>query len=302
MVANSKIDVLENFKLSFTYKFATMRFLKYDGKITVLADGTAKINYFIINNLRKNLNKALPSETPVGSGYLNMIDSYPSLSNVATNALKINDNLVSTNDVGTGTIPNEQTEFNRSLEDLKNEEDQKNASYNFTPESLTDPNLPQLAQNKQFDPIEAGLKNGQVTQANNQVVTQAALLNKTIGNIKDETGAGTNIPKENFTTLNNNTEPETQGTERSFFQDSVKDKFKRDLKNAVVNQINRTITQRARLLNDAIDEIRNKIPFAGRMSEPTNVYTSTNAFRNDIINALRNAVGSSIAGFFKKPI
>jgi hypothetical protein len=345
MVANSKIDVLENFKLSFTYKFATMRFLKYDGKITVLPDGTARINYFIINNLRKNLNRALPSETPVGSGYLNLIDSFPSLSNVATNALKINDNLVSTNDVGTGTIPNEQTEFNRSLQDLKNEEAQKNASYNFTPESLTDPNLPQLAQNKQFDPIEAGLKNGQVTQANNQVVTQAALLDKTLGNIKDQTGPGTNIPKENFTTindntqietqnrersffqdyerdklktsqsapggniplqnfttLNNNTGVETQGKEKSFFQSAIKDRLKKDLKNAVVNQINRTITQRARLLNDAIDEIRNKIPFAGRMSEPTNVYTSTNAFRNDIINALRNAVGSSVSSFFKKPI
>jgi hypothetical protein len=32
------------------------------------------------DNLRKNLNRALPSETPVGSGYLNLIDSFPSLS------------------------------------------------------------------------------------------------------------------------------------------------------------------------------------------------------------------------------
>jgi hypothetical protein len=301
VVSNSKIETLENFKLSFTYKFATMRFVKYDGKVTILPDGTARINYFIINNSRKNLSKAYPSEEGVGRD-LFMIDSFPSLSNVATNALKINDNLVSTNDVGTGTIPNGQTEFNRSLQDLKNEEDQKNASFNTRPESLTDPNLPQLAQNKQFDPIEAGLKNGQVTQANNQVVTQAALLNKTIGNIKDQTGAGTNIPQSNFTTLNNNTNLGTKGVERSFFQDSVRDKFKSDIKNAVVNQINRTIVQRAKLLNDAIDEIRNKIPFAGRMSEPTNVYTGTNAFRNDIINALRNAVGASITGFFKKPI
>ena len=128
------------------------------------------------------------------------------------------------------------------------------------------------------------------------------VLNKTLGNIKDQTGPGTNIPKSNFTTSNNNTEIQTKGTERSFFQDSVKDKFKRDLKNAVVNQINRTIVQRAKLLNDAIDQIRNQIPYAGRMSEPTNVYTGTNAFRNDIINALRNAVGASITGFFKKPI
>jgi len=301
VVSNAKTESLENFKLSFTYKFATMKFVKYDGKVTILPDGNARINYFIINNLRRDLNKAYPSESPVGRD-LYMVDSYPNLSTVASNALRESDNLVTTNDVGTGTIPTTQTEFNTSLQDLKDAETQKNASYNFTPESLTEPNLPQLAQNKQFDPIEAGLKEGQVVQANNQVVTQAALLDKTLGNIKDQTGPGTNIPKENFTTLNNNTEQETQGKERSFFQNSVKDKFKSDIKNAVVNQINRTITQRARLLNDAIDEIRNKIPFAGRMSEPTNVYTSTNAFRNDIINALRNAVGSSIASFFKKPI
>ena len=342
VVSNSQTDTLENFKLSFTYKFATMKFVKYDGRVTILPDGSARINYFIINNLRKNLNKAYPSEEGVGRD-LFMVDSYPNLSTIASNALREGDDLVTTNDVGTGTIPNTQTEFNTSLQDLKDAEDQKNSSYNKTPESITDQSTPALGNNKQFDQIEAGLKQGQVVQANNQVVTQASLLNKTLGNIKDETGAGTNIPKENFTTLNNNTEPETQGKERSFFQDStkdklstsplggnipkenfttlnnntgvetqgkeksffqstIKDKLKKDLKNAVVNQINRTIVQRARLLNDAIDEIRNKIPFAGRMSEPTNVYTSTNAFRNDIINALRNAVGSSIASFFKKPI
>jgi hypothetical protein len=300
-VSNSKTEYLESFKLSFTYKFATMKFVKYDGKITILPDGNARINYFIINNLRKDLNKAYPSESPVGRD-LYMVDSYPNLSTVASNALRESDDFVSTNDVGTGAIPNTQTEFNTSLQDLKDAEDQKNSSYNKTPESITDQSKPKLGNNKQFDQIEAGLKEGQVVQANNQVVTQAALLNKTIANIKDETGPGTNIPKENFTTLNNNTAVETQGKERSFFQDSIKDKFKKDIKNAVVNQINRTIVQRARLLNDAIDEIRNKIPFAGRMSEPTNVYTSTNAFRNDIINALRNAVGSSIASFFKKPI
>lgn len=301
VVSNSKTEVLENFKLSFTYKFATLRFVKYDGKITVLPDGLAKINYFIINNLRKDLGKAYPSENPAITD-LNLVDSFPNLSSIATNALKTNDKIVSTNDVGTGTIPNTQTEFNTTLVDLKKAEAQKNASYNKIPESIVDTTKPKLGFNKQFDQIEAGLKNGQVVQANNQVVTQASLLNKTLGNIKDQTGPGTNIPKENFTTLNNNTGVETKGKERSFFQDSIKDKLKSDIKNAVVNQINRTITQRARLLNNAIDEIRNKIPYAGRMSEPTNVYTGTNAFKNDIINALRNAVGSSIASFFKKPI
>ena len=266
LVSNAKTDSLENFKLSFTYKFATMKFVKYDGKVTILPDGSARINYFIINNLRKDLNKAYSSETPVGRD-LYMVDSFPNLSTIASNALRESDNFVSTNDVGTGTIPNTQTEFNTSLQDLKDAEAQKNSSYTKTPESITDTGKSPLGNNKQFDQIEAGLKQGQVVQVNNQVVTQASLLDRSIANIKDQIGTGT-----------------------------------RDLKNAVVRQVNRTIVQRAKLLNDAIDQIRNQVPYAGRMSEPTNVYTGTNAFRNDIINALRNAVGASIAGFFKKPI
>lgn len=300
-VANGKADTLENFKLTFNYKFATLSFAKYDGRVNILPDGNARINYFIVNNLRKNLGKALPSENPPSTDIFK-VDSYPRLSKFGERLDQQTGGEVNSNDLATNTIPNGQTEFDPTLEDFKESENLKSSAITNSPDAVSDQSRPQIGTNKQFDQIEAGLKNGQITQANNQVATQAALLNRTLGNINDRKGVGSIIPKNNFTNENNKSEIENRGKERGFFENAATDRLKRDLKNAVVNQINRTIVERARLLNNAIDEIRNKIPFAGRMSEPTNVYTGTNALRNDIINALRNFVGGSIASFFKKPI
>lgn len=85
------------------------------------------------------------------------------------------------------------------------------------------------------------------------------------------------------------------GAQRAF------DQLKTGLKRAAVMEVNRQIITQAALLNKTIENIRNAIPFAGRMSEPTNVYTGTNAFRNDLINAFRSSVGASIKSFFQKP-
>jgi hypothetical protein len=299
-VKNNATETLENFKLSFTYKFATLSFAKYDGRVTVNKDGSAKINYFIVNNARKNLLKPKSDETLPSNISLPLF-KYPNESTAVQNVNNEPGNGPETNDLATNTIPDDQTEFPETLEDFKQSEREKSALNSSSPEP-TDPSRDQLGTNKRYDQIEGGLRNGQLAQVSNQVSIQAALLNRTIKNIIDSRGVGSNIPKENFATKNDSTQLESKGSERSFFQNKVMDNFKRELKNAVVNQINRTIIQRARLLNNAIDDIRNQIPFAGRMSEPTNVYTSTNAFRNDIINSLRNFVGGSIKSFFDKPV
>ena len=84
------------------------------------------------------------------------------------------------------------------------------------------------------------------------------------------------------------------------------DKLGKDLLNAVVNVANRQILTQASLLNKTLDNIRNSIPGAGRMSAPTNVYYDAFGnyapngapFQNDVINAARNFVGASIKGFF----
>jgi hypothetical protein len=80
------------------------------------------------------------------------------------------------------------------------------------------------------------------------------------------------------------------------------DKLKKDLKNAVVNELNRQILTQAALLNKTLNNIRDSIPFAGKMSEPRNIYSGNqNPFQNDIVNAARNFVGNSLKGFFTKP-
>jgi hypothetical protein len=86
-------------------------------------------------------------------------------------------------------------------------------------------------------------------------------------------------------------------------------KLRKDVTNAVINEANRQILSQAALLNRTIDNIRNAIPGAGRMSEPSNVYyDAAGNYRrdgapltNDLINAARGFVGTSIKGFFTNP-
>jgi hypothetical protein len=74
-----------------------------------------------------------------------------------------------------------------------------------------------------------------------------------------------------------------------------------DLKRAAVREINRQIITQARLLNRTLDNIRNSIPLAGRMSAPTNVYEQDQlSLATDVQNSIRNFVGRSIKGFFQR--
>ena len=70
-------------------------------------------------------------------------------------------------------------------------------------------------------------------------------------------------------------------------------------KKAVVKEINRQITTQARLLNKAIDDIRNTVGggILSKMSSPTNVYQQ-DQFKDDMRNAFRDFVGQSVRGFF----
>ncbi len=85
--------------------------------------------------------------------------------------------------------------------------------------------------------------------------------------------------------------------------DKAIDTLKKDLTNAVIREANRQILTQAALLNRTLENIRNAIPGAGRMSAPTNVYGSmaNNLFFNDLTNAARNFVGNSVKSFFTKP-
>lgn len=74
--------------------------------------------------------------------------------------------------------------------------------------------------------------------------------------------------------------------------------LKRDIKRAFVNEINRRISRQIGLLFKTVENLRRRIPFAGQLDEPTNVYSERGQFENDLINAGRNFVGSSLKVLF----
>ena len=74
--------------------------------------------------------------------------------------------------------------------------------------------------------------------------------------------------------------------------------LKRDIKRAFVNEINRQISRQIGLLFKTVENLRRRIPFAGQLDEPTNVYSGRGQFENDLINAGRNFVGSSLRVLF----
>lgn len=78
------------------------------------------------------------------------------------------------------------------------------------------------------------------------------------------------------------------------------DNLKKSLINSGIKELNRQISLKARMLNKTINNIRTSIPGIGKMSEPTNVYSGQGQFESDVRNSIRNFVGDSIKGFFKK--
>jgi len=110
----------------------------------------------------------------------------------------------------------------------------------------------------------------------------------------------------------NNEDIDNSGNEMSNmdkFKASSKKAAKNLAKNvekAAINQVNRMINVRARLLNDTIDKIRNTAGI-GRMSAPTNIYNPPGGSSNpnsrffyDVQNGLRDFLGESLGGALGK--
>lgn len=87
-------------------------------------------------------------------------------------------------------------------------------------------------------------------------------------------------------------------SEKSRFRQSL-ERLGGDLRRAGINEINRRMVTQFRLLNRSLENIRNAIPMAGRMSAPTNVYTGDQlSLGTDLQNALRNFAGRSLKNLF----
>lgn len=74
-------------------------------------------------------------------------------------------------------------------------------------------------------------------------------------------------------------------------------KLKNNLRTAVLNESQRRLNDRFRLVNDTIDRIRNSYGIS-RMREPANVYniTQQNLFFFDVRNSLRDFAGDTLSG------
>ena len=302
----------------------------------------ASVSFFIINNVNKNILKNSNADVEILpiDRYIEPDKPQPSKDEekYAGDEPQSNDLATNTIPAGSETTPGEEEE--PTLDDLQTaDEESKQDKSSQSAAAQTEyieqdgffiPETGVFVSNKTPDPIFEAMRGNSYSEGEQRPILniRKALLVRTLLNIREQSPGfpgkiqGAMKPDEqqlkNFqppsrqsmidgiqnSITNQSTKPSDspQGQEKSFFQNPLVQELKRGLKNAVVNQVNRVIVDRARLLNNAIDEIRNKIPFAGRMSEPTNVYTSTNAFRNDIINALRNFAGGAIKSFFKKPI
>lgn len=91
--------------------------------------------------------------------------------------------------------------------------------------------------------------------------------------------------------------PETVDNFRRSNLYSAATKLAENLKTAVLNEAQRRLNDRFRLVNDTIDRIRNSYGI-GRMREPTNVYniTQQNLFFFDVKNSLRDFAGDTLSG------
>ena len=96
----------------------------------------------------------------------------------------------------------------------------------------------------------------------------------------------------------NSVETTLEKAKRDELNKRLRQDLGRRLRSAAAREINRRVTDQARLLNRTLDNIRNSIGI-GRMSSPTNVYEQ-DFLLDDIRNAFRQFVGQSVRGFFTR--
>ena len=270
-VSNAKTEILENFELSFDYKFSTLKFTRFSGKVGLLPDQNGVINYYYIDTAKKNMADGMSDETNSNKPSITIpkIDSYP---RTPTQFSKVQFN------------PDEFSPDPNEEFALGNEE--------FAPptplQETDDPLSIAAARNADFQAV------GDVSSYSDYVG-----INNEGGSLAQFRGADIDQKIKQAETKNASdvVKPPSRlkiGATKAF------DQIGEGLKRAAINEVNRQIITQAALLNKTIDNIRNSVGL-GRMSEPTNVYTGTNAFRNDVINTLRNALGNSVKSFFNKP-
>jgi len=256
----------ETFKINFDYKFSTMKFDKFSGRIRYDEDNRAIIEKFTIDN---------------GEYYKGRLG-----------------------DKGSDELKSVLTSYQRDTGDYSPVEFQEykieQSHANYISDRLNNEN-----RYKGIEPLEPKTLLGRPSQpdelpANRDAPTDPDQNDLSYGEEEGEAQSLADIIKAQRSNERErrseiaNEELRYGGFSKAF------DQLKAALANAAIRQANRVIITQAALLNKTIENIRNSVPYAGRMSEPTNVYTGNNAFKNDAINAARDFASNLIRGAFTR--
>lgn len=258
VVKNSDIGTeAEDFKINFDYKFSTMKFEKFSGRITYDENNKAKMEKFTIDN---------------GEFYKGRFGTSGArkLKKVLTTEEQLKDYKV------------EQSHENFISDSLSNDNKYKGTD-SLEPTTLTGkPNQPDGLESNRYAPADPDQND--LSYGDEEEEAQS---------LSDIVRSERTRERERRSEIANE-ELRYAGFSKAF------DQLKAALANAAIRQANRVIITQAALLNKTIENIRNSVPYAGRMSEPTNVYTGTNAFKNDAINAARDFASNLIRGAFTR--
>jgi len=245
-VKNGEANFLPNFKLSFDYKYSTLNFKKYKGFIKYNTDGKPYIEYFGVNNRIKQplqLNEKTIQNNQIVDGetlktfvgyYSDVSADVPKLPLIQSNykqepyesdPKEFYSDTTFDKVYFVGTEQLSGRESTALLFNARRNEDISNASNSQKP-SFLNRIASNLKANKVFDQLKSGLINAAATEINQRILSQAALLNKTIDNIRNNAGLGrmsepTNVylPKSPFeSAIRNTLRNAIGGSVKSFFQ------------------------------------------------------------------------------------
>jgi hypothetical protein len=205
-VKNNETNFLNNFKLSFDYKYSTLNFKKYSGVIGftgTVQRPVAFIEYFDINNvLAKPVRRTEKTVSPDGTtiqnegglplttklGYYNSIDKSPLIHGILIeNTEELSPRSVNPQVFSDGQLQPDAESI--KLNQLQ-VEDEKNKSRKGKVSAFFKQAKNALGKSKAFDSLKRGLANAAINEVNRRILSQAALLNKTIDNIRNSVGLG----------------------------------------------------------------------------------------------------------------
>ena len=253
---------VDNYDVSFSYKFSTMRFERFN---------FGSYNYRSIDNLQKQPQKKTPITsdsafvTDGGIQPTNTIKFRPLRNGYSGKDLEDDSTDIPNWSIVSDSRPNRGF-INTQLDDINS--------------FLSDPNLTDLKQADKYR-IYSNAFNKSVPEVGNQ--------NMNYLDVGGMMGGGANGAK-------GDSENEIKGSIGSVLKDAGKNLLQ-NVKKAALNEAQRQLNNQFRLVNNSLDKIRNSFGI-GRIPPPTNVYDSPpgGQFFFDVQNSLRNFGGDVLGG------